>query len=230
MTHIFRATAVLAAFMAVPAGQALAADYDPPIYVEEAPQHVPVEIGSGWYLRGDITYNAGKPHYDFHHAGIKHRRFGAGAGVGYHFDDNFRADLTISYLGKDTADYSWLGDTANGSYSAWSGLVSGYYDIATIAGFTPYVGAGVGLLYSRQKYDIAAPSIPHFATLDDSSYDFAYALMAGASYKMTDNVSLDLGYQFLHAPDAKYLDEGTFTLREGRARHQIKLGLRYDLW
>jgi opacity protein-like surface antigen len=66
--------------------------------------------------------------------------------------------------------------------------------------------------------------------VDDSRYDFAYALMAGASYKMTDNVSLDLGYQFLHAPDAKHLDEDTFTLRDGRARHQIRLGLRYDLW
>ena len=36
---------------------ALAADYDPPIVVDEAPRNVPVEVGSGWYLRGDVGYS-----------------------------------------------------------------------------------------------------------------------------------------------------------------------------
>jgi len=35
---------------------AYAADYDPPIFVEEAAEYVPVEVGSGWYLRGDVGY------------------------------------------------------------------------------------------------------------------------------------------------------------------------------
>ncbi len=45
----------LAAATLLPAA-ALAADYDPPIYVDEAPEYVPVEVGSGWYLRGDVGY------------------------------------------------------------------------------------------------------------------------------------------------------------------------------
>ncbi len=38
-----------------PVSVAASADYDPPIYVEDALE-VPVEIGSGWYLRGDLGY------------------------------------------------------------------------------------------------------------------------------------------------------------------------------
>ena len=32
------------------------ADDEPPVLVEQ-PEEVPVEVGSGWYLRGDIGYN-----------------------------------------------------------------------------------------------------------------------------------------------------------------------------
>ena len=230
MSPISRATIFCAALAAFPAGQALAADYDPPIYVEEAPEYVPVEIGSGWYLRGDISYNAGKPIYDSSLLDIKHNRFGGGVGVGYHFTDNLRADFTLSYLGRDKFSYDDGVDVIAASHSGWSGLVSGYYDIATVVGITPYVGVGAGLTYSRQRFDINAPSVPLVVSASDSGYDFAYALMAGASYQVADNLSLDLGYQFLHTPDAQYLDVDTLALREGSKRHQIKLGLRYDLW
>ncbi|TIM51306.1 MAG: porin family protein, partial [Mesorhizobium sp.] len=46
----------LAAIALTPLSQALGADYDPPIYVDQAPDYVPVEVGSGWYLRGDVSY------------------------------------------------------------------------------------------------------------------------------------------------------------------------------
>ena len=36
---------------------ALSADYDPPIVVDQPVEEVPIEVGSGWYLRGDIGYN-----------------------------------------------------------------------------------------------------------------------------------------------------------------------------
>ena len=49
-----RIALALAAIMLMPVTQASSADYDPPIYVDQAPDYVPVEVGSGWYLRGDI--------------------------------------------------------------------------------------------------------------------------------------------------------------------------------
>ena len=230
MSPISRASLLCAALAAVASAPALAADYDPPIYVEQAPEFVPVEIGSGWYLRGDISYNAGKPIYESDFLDIGHRRFGGGGGIGYHFTDNLRADVTINYLGRDKFAFDDGTDSISASYSAWSGLVSGYYDIATVVGITPYIGAGLGVNYSRSRYDIDAPSVPLLFGERNSTYDFAYALMAGASYKVADNISVDLGYQFLHAPDETYYDIDTLSVREGTKRHQIKLGLRYDLW
>jgi len=229
MKQIFRLSA---ACVALVAGPAFAADYDPPIYIEEAPEFVPVEIGSGWYLRGDISYNSGRPVYKSKQHGISNRRFGGGAGVGYHFTDNFRGDVTINYLGSDHLDYSYMGDRAKASYQAWSGLVSGYYDIATIVGITPYVGAGLGVVHSRYNVDnsVGPNNLLDPFPISERSYNFAYALMAGASYKVTDNVSVDLGYQFLHAPDAKRIDPEMLSVHKGTKHHQIKFGLRYDIW
>lgn len=219
------------AMLAPLTASALAADYDPPIYIEQAPEYVPVEIGSGWYLRGDLSYSV-DPVYDFTLLGesVSHRPFGVGVGFGYHFTDNLRADLTVSYLGGDRFEFDDGVDVITASHNVWSGLVSGYYDIATVSDFTPYIGAGVGLTYSKHRVDIAAPSVPAAFVWSDGQYNFAYALMAGASYKVSDNVSIDFGYQFLHTPGMEYLDTDTLTIDDDVKHHQIKLGFRYDLW
>ena len=91
---------------------ALGADYDPPIVMEQPLQEVPVEIGNGWYLRGDIGYNvSAEPDgaIDFSAyspvTGIYSPdtfdsvSFGEGmtfsGGFGYNFTDMFRADFTV---------------------------------------------------------------------------------------------------------------------------------------
>lgn len=89
-----------------------AADYEPPIVIDQPVEEVPVEIGSGWYLRGDIGYNFTTES----DGGISFRAFDPatgsynpdsfdtvslgssmtfGGGVGYNFTDYFRADFTV---------------------------------------------------------------------------------------------------------------------------------------
>lgn len=230
MNHSSRLLAACAAFAMFSAVPALAADYDPPIFVEQAPEWVPVEIGSGWYLRGDVSYNFGSPVYDFELLGetVSHRRFGGGFGVGYHLTDNFRGDINLAYLGGDRYSYDDGTISGEASHTVWSGLVNGYFDIATVMGVTPYVGAGIGATYSRHSIDATLPG--GWLEWSDRQYNFAYALMAGASYKVADNTSIDLGYQFLHTPGMEYLDTNTLTIEEGVKHHQIRVGLRYDLW
>src|SRR5690606_35197789 len=114
-------------------------DYDPPIYVDEAPEYTPVEVGSGWYLRGDVGY-AFKRGYkrqalssrdavfdselmglgwigplDAYSLNEKQNSFTGSVGFGYHFNDWFRADVTIGAL-------------ANDRYSANGHLTAGYLD------------------------------------------------------------------------------------------------------
>ena len=101
-----RVALALAAIASSPlASPVLAADYDPPIYVDEAPEYRPVEIGSGWYLRGDIGYAFSHP--------FEHQETATGSltsftedsslftgsiGMGYHVNDYLRVELNGGIL------------------------------------------------------------------------------------------------------------------------------------
>ncbi len=157
-----------------------AADYEP-IYVEEADEVVPVEVGSGWYLRGDVGYIFSKSigtvdytTYDpialtygsasFASADID-ADFTWGGGFGYRFTDYFRADATVEgfrgdFSGRTESDEPCLADPVvntgcrspnKSDYSAIGVMANGYVDLGTYVGFTPYVGAGVG--YSFVSWD-----------------------------------------------------------------------------
>lgn len=174
----FKFYATVAGVLAVAAStSARAADLLPP--PPPPPVPVPVDVGGGWYLRGDVgvsAYDAGKitnvngpdvSYYD--------RDFGAGAfagaGIGYQFNNWFRADVTGEYRfstgfnwhdkgSVGTSTLFWNGAaydtyTASGTsyeksstkYTSAVVLVNGYFDLGTWYGITPFVGAGVGYAY-----------------------------------------------------------------------------------
>lgn len=245
MSRMYRFVLSFAAGM-LPAAAAFAADYDPPIFVDEAPEMVPVEIGSGWYLRGDIGYNFDSEftNYDFSSVpGLSYSEssssiFGS-IGTGYHFTDYLRAEANIGFLTSESLDVDFTDGFGNSSSTSieselWSGIVNGYIDLGTYVGITPYVGAGAGLVYARNKVggEIVYPDGSRFADQStENQFSFAYTLNAGASYAINQNASLDVGYQYFSAPDAQYVSADNPKVEgEGVNLHQIKLGLRYDLW
>ncbi|MBL8580714.1 MAG: porin family protein, partial [Rhizobiaceae bacterium] len=104
MSRMYRFVLSFAAGL-LPAASALAADYDPPIFVDEAPEMVPVEVGSGWYLRGDIGYNFDSEFADYDFSSVPGLSYSetsstifGGIGAGYHFTDYLRADANIGFL------------------------------------------------------------------------------------------------------------------------------------
>jgi opacity protein-like surface antigen len=246
----------LAALALAPLTPVRAADYDPPVYVDQAPDYVPVEVGSGWYLRGDVSYITQKTFkndsFGFTPASFSEKEdpVFASIGFGYHFNDYLRADLNVGYLpgnkigvGYDNSSTAPLGEAvvASGELKnyAFSGILNGYVDLGTYVGITPYVGAGVGLVQSKHKlsasyYTDNADPTDDFVTEDDKTkYSLAYTLNAGLAYQLTKNVSVDLGYQYFSAPDAEYVTAASLTsypVKKGISNHQVKLGLRYDLW
>ncbi|SFO47664.1 Opacity protein [Mesorhizobium sp. NFR06] len=117
-----RIASVLAAIILLPMTPALAADYDPPIYADQAPDYQPVEVGSGWYLRGDVGYAFSHP--------FKHEETSSGTlnsftdesslftgsiGMGYHVNDYLRVELNGGILPTDKfAAKDKLGATCDG--------------------------------------------------------------------------------------------------------------------
>lgn len=159
-------------------GGALAADYDPPIVMDRAPDIVPVEIGTGWYLRGDVGYAAGtEPDGAFAYRtfdGIDYGSqtldtarlsddFNFGVGIGYSFTDWLRADVTVDrftagFGGAKTVAAPCTGAQPAGTdcrlegssdMTGYSAMLNAYADLGTFVGFTPYVGAGLGYSYVR---------------------------------------------------------------------------------
>lgn len=211
-----------------------AADYDPPIVVDEAPEFVPVEVGSGWYLRGDVGYSFERTEADFTGLpGIDVDRgdFGGGGGVGYHFTDFIRSDLNLAFLARDSFSIADGGDFARLKTESWSGMANVYFDLGTYSGFTPYLGGGLGILYTRNRFEADIAGLGVIDVGDDQS-KFAYSLGAGVAYKVAQNWSVDLGYQYTASPDTEFVEvtPAGFSVGEGVDFHQVKVGLRYDLW
>ncbi|ESX76648.1 porin family protein [Mesorhizobium sp. M0142] len=239
----------LAAVVLMPLTPALGADYDPPVYVDQAPDYVPVEVGSGWYLRGDVSYLVQKSFKDedfaFTPASFDEKEdpIFASIGFGYHFNDYLRADLNVGYLPGNKIDVGYNDGTTVASATlknyAFSGIFNGYVDLGTYVGITPYLGAGIGVVQSKRRLsasyftDNANPADDFVLRDNKTQYSFAYTLNAGLAYQVSKNVSVDLGYQYFSAPDAEYVTAESLTsfpIRKGINNHQVKVGLRYDLW
>jgi len=274
MKQSLRIVLFLAASMPV---AVYAADYDPPIFVEEADEYVPVEVGSGWYLRGDVGYifDSGIDGVDytafdgvddvsasFASASID-TDFAWGGGFGYRFTDYFRADATVDgfradFNGTTSSDETCIGlpddDTTcrsenSSEVSAVSVMANGYVDLGTYVGFTPYVGAGAGMSYvswsnlddTTYCVDGAVDDCTIVGAVGGSSHPgengwrFTYALMAGVAYDISKNFKVDVGYKYRSIDGGDMFGwDSDETFGDGSHgnidTHEVRLGLRYELW
>ena len=273
MKQSLRLVLLLAASMPV---AAYAADYDPPIFAEEAAEYVPVEVGSGWYLRGDVSYvfdksidgvdytafdGIGNVSASFTSASID-TDFAWGGGFGYRFTDYFRADATIDgfradFDGSTSSANPCLDDpvlgtscrSTNGSeVSAVSVMANGYVDLGTYVGITPYAGAGIGYSYlswsDLNDTTYCVGGVPPCAGVGsvggsthagEDGWRFTYALMAGVAYDISRNLKLDVGYKYRSIDGGNMFKwDSADSFGDGSHgnidTHEVKLGLRYELW
>jgi opacity protein-like surface antigen len=187
----------------------------------------PQDFG-GWYLRGDIgvTNTSGQLFSDSYNQpstlSVQHLGQGFtggnsyGVGVGYQFNNWFRADITgeyrskVAFGGTDFAQIAGLGpisDVYSGDYSSWVGLFNAYADLGTWWCLTPFVGAGVGV--ARNTFsgleDLGTVPSPGVGSVNSASYfangatktNLAWAVYAGVAYKVTNNFTVELAYRYL---------------------------------
>lgn len=242
-----------AVFVAL-AGPSFAADiveapaYEPP--VEPVVYAEPQADFGGWYIRGDvdyhwtkwrgadyITYGAGAvaPGTNDFKRGEIDGAWSLGGGVGYQVNRYFRTDLTADYFFKA----KFRGSTCDGAcssgdeteFSSWLLLANAYAELGTWHRITPYIGAGIG--GAHVKWDDLRNTIGGVTTVHKGveGWRFAWALMAGASYCLTPDLSLDLGYRYSRIGGGRmfeYAPQAGPGFHKDLNVHEVRAGLRYQ--
>lgn len=239
------AGALAGALASVPAR---AADLLPPAPVLDGEEVV--EIGNGWYLRGDVGYLSYQTPKDVGFglappldAERIEDTWSAGVGIGYQFTSWMRADVTVDHRfgaqfsgtrPNPTYGLGYVRDQADVESSA--ALFNLYADLGTWGAVTPYVGVGLGVAgnrltgISREAYALGLPAgsavlSPH------TTYNLAWALMAGVAVDMGYGFKIDLGYRYSQLGDARTRMDGPgLGLKlEDLKSHEIRIGARYQI-
>ena len=166
-------------------------------------------------MPGDYTYSSGSTAY--------RTTFSTGvplnAAVGYDFGDA-RTEFAIGYenYGIDTitvgttkykaSDYT---DSANGS--AWTFMANGYMNLARGNDITPYAMGGIGFAKLKESAKVSG------VTVSSDETNFTWQIGAGIGFKLSKNVTGDLGYRYLKPTGLDY--NGSINM------HHILAGVRY---
>ena len=134
-------------------------------------------------------------------------------GVGYKFDNNFRADINAqlrnSKHNKDATEYK-----------SKAVFVNAYYDFDSSSIFTPYVTAGVG--YAQNNMDNLKSE-----TKNVTNKNFAYNAGFGSKINVAKDVDLDLGYKFVNLGNFKSTNSKVETKTKAHA-HELSAGVIFS--
>ena len=216
----------------------------------------PVASAAGpCYVRADVGYswsqNAGASYVGNIDPTITSASMGNGglfeAGIGCGMGSRgVRGEIVVGTRENKT----WKGDytdfSGNGApvdptltttIKTYTMMFNGYYDLGKVAGFVPYVGAGMGFAYHKMG-DVKSSLDPSggcggCAQFGDEKLSFAWALMAGVGYQISDRAILDIGYRYIDMGLARSMNVDSlygFNPRleiNDQSAHEFKIGLRY---
>lgn len=147
-----------------------------------------------------------------------------GLGLGYDFGNNWRIELDGSSLYNDLGSVGGQPQSA-AKLQANTLMLNAIHDFSDFGRWEPYVGAGVGITQGNVSLSasdflndtgtvlVANPACVSNTTVantarscavDSSETNFAWNLIAGLGYNITDNLTWDTNY--------RYIDMGDFTV------------------
>lgn len=171
-------------------------------------------------------------------------------GVGYTINEQFRVEGRIGYRNSDIND-SQIGTGArageeyilDGSIESTTFTIEAFYDFTNSSPITPYIKAGVGVAYNEYSARLGGAGVAVFDAFDgtiDGYYDnyadgdsteFTWNIGAGATYAVTERLSIFTEYQYGFFGDVN-TGQDAFTDGfeiEDIASHEISIGLRFSL-
>jgi len=184
----------------------------------------PVLAGMG--RSGTVEYNLG---------------YGGALAIGYGFGNGLRAELEGSYRYNEVDGMSGFGagsfNLIRGSQRTYGAMVNLLYEFDLSPRFRPYLGAGVGWMWTEWHAVRGTNSVARIGS-DDTASDFAYQLIAGFAVPLSQRWALTLDYRFMQVVDPE-LDglAARVVPPNGVARgkietesfnHAVMLGVRYN--
>ena len=216
---------LIAALFVGASSAALSADMDNIIYAPELPRTVPVEVGNGWYLRGDVSYDFSTDgdatsfrSWDFntdtegpavaYSSSSFETDWGVGLGVGYQFTNWLRGEAMLNYQrGTFSASSSsaavpctdLLADgcdtSGSADFASYGLMANGYVDLGTYAGFTPYVGAGAGMTLVDYENYVASETCVGGGCVSTTAETVTHA--GQADWRFTYAFMAGVAYEFM---------------------------------
>ncbi len=177
-----------------------------------------IDFDDTWFGEGGIGCGSGS------------RGFRGEVVVGYHGERDYSGEPGLWYPAAAPVE----ADPLHTTITSYTLMVNGYKDLGNFRGFTPYVGAGVGIAYNivDDVYFTGNPALVN-QIHGDSDLALAWSLMAGVGYQISPRTVIDVGYRYLDLGKANSERSDSAGFVNPRVNfddlvsHEVKVGLRY---
>ena len=107
-----------------------------------------------------------------------------------------------------------------------AGMLNAFYDIPVDAAFPikPYLGAGIGGVYTSAKINYPGVNIPAATT-----WSFGYQLMAGVRVPLSDSVALTAMFRYFSAPNLSFATNLGTPIETSLNSESVDIGLDFGL-
>lgn len=159
---------------------------------------------------------------------------GSSIAVGY-VVDQWRVELEGLYRKSDLEKMTFTNTADNlkakGVIRDTAIMTNVYYDIPLECNFGLYVGAGAGIDFKKRTITettlVAAPNTVDSTKYSKSSKHFAWQLMAGANYDITENVTAFAGYRLFATTKVSSFGNTPVKSKSMPMTHSVDVGIRY---
>ena len=202
----------------------------------------------GWYSRADLQYSFdGRLDHDAKISGNgvlandsdTTEVVGADVGLGYSYDNGLRFEGVLGVRGGDLEVPTVIGGTLPGTTINPAGnvsvtdlMINGLFDFNRDGTVSPYIGAGVGGTRVRAKAaNRVVGTVPNLSAangFNDTAAGLAWQGLVGVGFKLSDRLTMDLGYKYFNAPELEFDgNHGGVDYDGDYSDHTATIGLRY---